>query len=289
VPEGDSLHLAAQKLGPALVGETVRALHLQRRAERTEGLVGKKIQGVEARGKNLLVHFEGGFSLHVHLKMWGRIFLRKLPEVRPSGTSADTVVVLDTDRDRVLVVKAPVARLIRTRDLTRDVHFRHLGPDLLSPTFDADEALRRLSSRKQVPLGEALADQSAVAGIGNVWKSELCFNTKLDPFAPVAAFTDAELASLLELARRLMKETVERKPRTLPDPFTSRRRPRGGIAPVERQTRQDRRLGQKPVSVYERQGEACYDCGARIQMRRQGELGRSTYFCPGCQPERKLA
>jgi endonuclease-8 len=264
-----------------LVGKTVRALLLQRRVERTDGIVGKKIEGVEARGKNLLVHFEGGFSLHVHLKMWGRIFLRPLAETSQTGTSADTVVVLDTDRDRVLVVKAPVARLIRTRDLARDVHFRNLGPDLLAPTFDAAEALRRLASRKEVPLGEALADQSAVAGIGNVWKSELCFNLKLDPFAPVSACTEDELSRLLDLAREQMKETVERKPRKVPDPFT----PRGNT----RAPRQGRRHGQKPVSVYGREGEACYDCGARIRMRRQGELNRSTYFCPGCQPARSSA
>ncbi|HMI91439.1 MAG TPA: zinc finger domain-containing protein, partial [Polyangiales bacterium] len=187
----------------------------------------------------------------------------------------------DTDQHRVIVAHAPVARLIRTEDLVRDLHFRHLGPDLLAPEPDLDEALARLKLRKETPLGEALMDQSAVAGIGNVWKSELCFNLKLDPFAPVATVSDDELRALLQLARKQMKETVERAPRRIPDPFT----PRHGT----RQTRLDRRHGQKPLSVYERAGDPCYDCGTPIAMKHQGAHDRSTYYCPRCQPSRSAA
>lgn len=263
-----------------LLGKQVRALRLARRIERSEGLLGKTIEGVEARGKNLLVHFEGGVSLHVHLKMWGRIFVRSLADA-PRADGPDTVVALDTDAHRVLVVKAPVARLIRRRDLVRDLHFRDLGPDLLGPTFDMDEALRRLALRNPVPLGEALMDQSAVAGIGNVWKSELCFNLKLDPFAKVSACSEAELRALLTMARSMMQETVERAPRRIPDPFA----PRGST----RASRVNHRLGQKRQSVYGRAGERCYDCRTRIEMKRQGGHDRSTYYCPGCQPSRSAA
>jgi endonuclease-8 len=279
VPEGDTLHRAANHLRPLLVGKPIRTLELTRRVESTAALIGKPVIGVEARGKNLLVHIEGDFSLHVHLKMNGWIYSGPHSEGRRPGR--ETVVVLDTDEHRVLVDSAPVARLIRTRDLIRDLHFRHLGPDLLGEVFDIDEALMRLQIRKEVPLGEALMDQSAVAGIGNVWKSELCFNLKLDPFAPMAATTHDELRALLELARKQMKETVERAPRRIPDPFTAR----GG----QRQTRTNHRLGQKRNSVYERGGEPCYDCGTKIEMKRQGEQDRSTYFCPRCQPTRSYS
>ena len=95
----------------------------------------------------------------------------------------------------------------------------------------------------------------------------------------MAAFEEQELRALLALARDQMKENVERQPRKIPDPFA----PRLG----SRTTRKDRRLGQKPVSVYGRAGEACYDCGTRIEMQRQGSLERSTYYCPGCQPSRR--
>jgi endonuclease-8 len=276
VPEGDTLHRAANQLSPRLSGKPVRELSLVRRTESTEGLSGQRIIGVEARGKNLLLHFEGGLSLHVHLKMNGRIAIYKREEARRPG--AEAVVVLDTDDDRVIVSHAPVARLLRTRDLVRDLHFRNLGPDLLAPSFELEEALARLRIRKEMPLGEALLDQSAVAGIGNVWKSELCFNLKLDPFAPVSSTSDDALRGLLGMARRLMTETVERPERRLPDPFA----PRAG----QRHARQNHRHGQKRLSVYERAGEPCYDCGALIQTRQQGAQLRSTYFCPVCQPTR---
>jgi endonuclease-8 len=254
----------------------VVALDLVRRADSTEGLAGKRVSGVEARGKNLLVHFEGGISLHVHLKMNGRVFVYPQRDKRRPGP--DAVVVLDTEEQRVIVSAAPVARLIRTRDLVRDLHFRNLGPDLLAGEFELDEALTRLQMRKEVALGEALMDQSAVAGIGNVWKSELCWNLKLDPFAPVATASEAELRGLLELARKQMKQTVDRAPRRIPDPFAAR----GG----ERHTRPNHRHGQKRQAVYERKGEPCYDCGTLIEMKHQGEQLRSTYYCPKCQPSR---
>lgn len=279
MPEGDTLHRAARHLSPRLTGKAVRRLDLVRRTESTDGLVGQSITGVEARGKNLLVHFAGGHSLHVHLKMNGQVYVYRQDEGRRPGP--DAVAVLDTDEHRVIVSHAPVARLIRTRDLVRDLHFRHLGPDLLADGFDLEEALTRLRWLKEVPLGEAIMDQSVVAGIGNVWKSELCFNLKLDPFAPVAAATEDELRELLTMARRLMRETVERAPRRLPDPFA----PRGG----QRHARLNHRPGQKRLSVYERAGELCYDCGSTVQVKAQGEQLRGTYYCPTCQPSRGAA
>lgn len=280
MPEGDTLHRAANRLAPILIGKPVRTLELMRRSERTEGIVGRAIVGVEARGKNLLVHFEGDFSLHVHLKMLGRIYISSRSPASSAArvTNPNAVALLETDTHRVLIAHAPVARLIRTRDLQRDLHFRDLGPDVLAPDFDLEEALARLTLRKEMPLGEALMDQSAVAGVGNVWKSELCFNLKLDPFAPIAAIDREPLRALLLLARKQMTETVERKPRLIPDPFTPRLSHDG-----MRQARIDRRQGQKPLSVYERAGKPCYDCGAIIEMKRQGAHDRSTYYCPRCQ------
>jgi endonuclease-8 len=269
----------AAELAPILIGKAPRAFALVRRSGDGTGVVGQTVTGVEARGKNLLVHFASGLSLHVHLKMWGRAFIWPLATAKRSA-GPNTVLVLDTDAHRVVVADAPVARLIRTADLIRDLHFRHLGPDLLAPSFDQVEALRRLTLRTQQPLGEALMDQSAVAGIGNVWKSELCFNVKLDPFAPVAAHTEEELRALLVMARELMQKSVAHRPRALPDPFT----PRAARAP-----RLEPRLGQGPTSVYGRAGERCYDCGTTVEMKRQGETQRSTYYCPGCQPSRSAA
>ncbi|HEY6881077.1 MAG TPA: DNA-formamidopyrimidine glycosylase family protein [Polyangiales bacterium] len=276
MPEGDSLHRVAQLLHPKLAGQRLVGLSLIRSAARTDGLLGSTIERVEARGKNLLVHFAVGWSLHVHLKMNGRVRLyprATAPKVPLSATSA----VLDTEAHRVLVYTAPIARLLRTRDLLGDFHLRGLGPDLLGETFDLAEACTRLSLHARRPLGEAIMDQSVMAGIGNVWKSELCFNLRLDPFAPVAAHTESERSALISLARTQMFDNVYGKKSALPDPFAAR---------GERETRMDRRQGEHVLSVYERAGKPCFDCGTTIEMERQGEQRRSTYFCPQCQPRR---
>ncbi|MDB4985794.1 MAG: hypothetical protein JWN04_972 [Myxococcaceae bacterium] len=279
MPEGDSLHRAAQLLYPKLVGERLGSLLLVRSSTRTEGLIGSEISNVEARGKNLLVHFAVGFSLHVHLKMNGRV--RSYPRATaPKIALSAASVVLETAAHRVVIYAAPVARLLRTRDLVGDLYFRDLGPDLLGPSFELAEGIRRLKLRKHTPLGEAIMDQGVIAGIGNVWKSELCFSLRLDPFASVSAFGDEDLAALLSLARTQMFDNVYGPKRTMPDPFEGH---------GERKARLDRRQGEHVLSVYEREGKACYDCGAPIEMRRQGEQQRSTYFCPSCQPARSQA
>ncbi len=280
MPEGDSLHHVALRLAPALVGKPLRELRLVRRTDDTRGLAGRHVIGVEARGKNLLVHFEGGFSLHVHLKMNGRVAIYPRDDSRRLNESR-VVVVLDTESHRVVCESAPVARLLRTSDLSKDLHLRTLGPDLLAPEFDVAAAAIRLSRCGETPLGEALMDQSVIAGIGNVWKSELCFTCRLDPFAAVSAHTAAELESLLVLAHRQMRDNVHGRKRTIPDPFSGSRH--------ERKTRVGRRLGERAVSVSERAGERCYDCGAIIAVKKQGATHRSTYYCPVCQPSRVVA
>jgi endonuclease-8 len=279
MPEGDSLHRVAQMLGPKLVGERVAALSLVRSNTRTEGVIGCLITAVEARGKNLLIHLDPTWSLHVHLKMNGRVRLFALTSA-PKVALSHAALVLETATHRVVVYDAPIARLLRTRDLRGDFHLRGLGPDLLGPSFELDEACSRLAAQRARPLGEAVMDQGVVSGIGNVWKSELCFTLRLDPFAPVAAHSADELASLLSLARTQMVDTVFAPKRSMPDPFEPR---------VFRKTRLDRRQGEGVLSVYEREGKPCYDCGAMIRMQRQGEQRRSTYYCPQCQPSRSAS
>jgi endonuclease-8 len=275
VPEGDTIHALARKLGPLLTGAVVVRALLPRRTDRTEGLTGTTITGVEARGKNLLVHFSNGLSLHTHLQMNGSWRV-----VSPPGfASRDVVAIIETKDVAAICIRAPVARLLRTKDIVKDLAFRDLGPDLLGETFDEDEAIRRLMRRAHTTLAEALLDQGAVAGIGNVWKSELCFNLKLDPLAKVARYSEDELRALVRLARAQLLENVVQPKRTLPDPFE----PKGQM----RTARRDRRMGEARLSVYERAGERCYDCGTTLEMQRQGELWRSTYWCPVCQPTRR--
>jgi endonuclease VIII len=160
-------------------------------------------------------------------------------------------MVLQTDQWQVVAFSVPTLKLI-TRRLT------HLGPDVLGD-FDAAEAVHRLRARPDMPLGVAIMDQTAVAGVGNIYKSETLFTLALDPFAPVSAFTDDTLRATVERARRLMTSNLQGRMRTTT------------------------RNNAQRYYVYRRKDRPCTRCGTLIDMRRQGEQNRSTYFCPKCQ------
>lgn len=298
MPEGDTLHRIAQRLAPVLEGQTVLALELPRSTQRTEHLVGHRVTRVEAWGKNLLIFFDEGSVLHTHLRMGGAWHLYRADE--PWRRSPNTVVVALAIAGYLAVCfRAPVVRLLRARDLPMHSTLGHIGPDLLGQAFDAGEALRRLRALDDEPLGVAVMDQQAVAGIGNVYKSELLFLTGLDPFAPVRAFSDEELAHLIDLSRRVMQANVappgEGAAAGGGAPgqhylYTRTTRDLEGIGETKRRRRKPllAGLGQRdePRSVYRRAGSPCLDCGTLIEMRRQGEAQRSTYFCRTCQPPR---
>ncbi|WP_437767739.1 DNA-formamidopyrimidine glycosylase family protein [Sorangium sp. So ce281] len=278
MPEGDTLFRIAAALGPALAGARVVALELPRSDQPCRWLVGRRVERVEARGKNLLIFFDEGTVLHTHLRMSGAWHLYREGE-RWKRSEATATAILAVPGYVAVCFRAPVARLLRASALRGDRLLGGLGPDLLGGAFDAAEALRRLRALDEAPLGVAIMDQRVVAGIGNIYKSELLFRTRLDPFAPVRAYSDEELSAMLDVGRRLLQANVE--PR---DAASAYRGPTAHYA-ATRTTRAggDRR---RPVSVYGREGYACYDCGAAIQMRRQGTMMRSTYFCPRCQPTR---
>lgn len=260
MPEGDTIHRVAARLTPYLLGKRVRTLELPRRAQVIERVNDRRVTSIEARGKNLLIQFDedppgrDAIVLHTHLKMNGawRAYAAGAPRPRVSGY---VVAWLEVEDGCLAVCShAPVVRVLRARDLVRDPRLASLGPDPISPGFEREEALRRLRARAESPLGEALLDQAAIAGIGNVWKSELLSLHRLDPFAPVSAFTDDELLDVLASTQRGMRRSAKGAPR--------------------------------PSRVYGRSGEPCLHCGETISMRRQGELQRSTYWCARCQPTR---
>jgi endonuclease-8 len=136
----------------------------------------------------------------------------------------------------------------------------HLGPDVLSESFDANEAVRRLRERADLPIGVAIMDQKAVAGVGNIYKSETLFSVRANPFAPVSALTDEQLRAIVDRARRLMRSNLH--------------------STTMRTTTQ--RSDQR-YYVYKRSHRPCVRCGTIVEMQRQGEQARSTYYCPKCQ------
>ncbi len=255
MPEGDTILRAARTLGRALGG---------RRIVRSEGadVEERIVTRVEARGKNLLVHFDDGRALHTHMRMTGSWHVYR-PGERWQRPASRARVVLETDAYVAVCFDAPVARMLASGGDRRDSGLANLGPDVLAPGFDAREAAERLRLLGDLPIGEALVAQSALAGVGNVYKSETLFLCGVDPFEPVQELSDDALVRILAKARELMQASVD-----------------GRIPPSER-----RALGRGARAwVYLRSGRPCRRCGTSIRMRRQGEAGRSTYWCPSCQP-----
>jgi endonuclease VIII len=201
MPEGDSLHRAARRL-QVLVGErvAVETPHPQAAAERVaERLDGRRLLGVEAVGKNLLLSFEGGLVLRSHLRMSGRWQVRR----RGSPRRGLPWLVLQSPSHEAVLWNGPVLELSNRAT-------RRLGPDILAEAADFERMLANL--RREHPgreLGDALLDQRLVAGIGNLWKAEALWHARVSPWRPLGELTDEELQNGLGEAARLMRGSIE--------------------------------------------------------------------------------
>jgi endonuclease VIII len=201
MPEGDSLHRAARRL-QVLVGERVEVASPHPRGAATgvaEQLDGRRLESVEAVGKNLILRFEGGLVLRSHLRMTGRWTLRE----RGAASRGRPWLVLRGRRNEGVLWGGPVLELSERR-------VRRLGPDILGSPPDFDEmlaGLRRSDQRRTV--GDALLDQRLVSGIGNLWKAESLWRARVSPWRPLNDVTDDELVAVLREASRLMRRSVE--------------------------------------------------------------------------------
>ena len=269
MPEGDTIFRAARTLGAVLTGRTVLRAEsdLAALSPARARLVGRRIEGVEALGKNLLMRFDDGRVLHTHMRMHGSWHVYRKGE-RWQRAPHRARLVLEVEGFVVVCFDAPVVELMSPSRAETNPALASLGPDILAPNFDADEARRRLRARElgDSPIGDAVLDQRAVAGIGNVYKSEVLFVMRVDPFAPVSSFDDAMLDAIIDAARRLMQHNVL--------PGQRMRTIRRGSAGEG---------GRGRFYVYGRSGKPCYVCSATIGMKRQGSAARSTYFCSRCQ------
>lgn len=259
MPEGDTVWLTAKRLHAALGGQQVRRFELRMPQLIGIDLCGDTVEEVVPRGKHLLMRFASGRTLHSHLRMDGSWHLSAVARPRH---------VLPGRYMRALVGTASwLAAGYRVHDLcvvSRSDEPRlvgHLGPDLLGPDWDQDEAVRRLRTQLDRPVGEALLDQRNLAGIGNLYKSETLFVTHVDPWTPVGEIAD--LDRIVATARRLM--------------LANREHPAQSTTGLLARGRQH--------WVYGRAGEGCLRCRTPIQRRDQGQPPnqRSTYWCPGCQ------
>jgi endonuclease VIII len=268
MPEGDTIFRTAAVLRSVLVGQRVVAARARpgpglRRVPDLSRVADATVTSVEARGKHLLIGFDNGLTLRSHLRMRGS-WHRYRPGEPWRLPKSQANAILETAGAVAVAFNTPTLELLTDAGLARDRSLRELGPDLLGTDLDAEEALRRLRERGAEQLGNALLDQRAVAGIGNVVKSETAFIERLDPWSPVSAFSDEELRGTLKTARGLLQANT-----------------RGGA----RVTTGDPRRGRQ-LWVYGRAGRPCRRCGTLIQSARQGELARTTYWCPRCQGAR---
>jgi endonuclease VIII len=262
MPEGDTVHRIARVLVGELQGRSLTKLFLRDRGDVTE-LAGRTVHAVEARGKHLLVHIEGGWTLRVHLGMKGRWVRRHVRERLPR----DVTALLVAGETAFVCERAYTAELVRTSALRTHPRLGRLGPDLLAEPPDIEEAVRRarLPACADREIGDLLLDQRVAAGIGNVYKSEVLFECRVHPRTRVGSLSDVQLRALFGKAAQLMRLNLLTRRRT--------------AVPLKRRPA----ASSQRLWVYMRNGKPCLDCGTRIERFMQGDMARSTYFCPECQ------
>jgi endonuclease VIII len=258
VPEGDTIFRAARTLNQALAGRTVTrfdsVFSKLTRVDHDEPLRGRTIERVDTRGKHLLIWFSGDLVLRTHMRMHGSWHIYR-PGERWQRPRAEMRIIIGTPEYEAVAFSVPVAELTSGRDLERDPAVRDLGPDILAGEFDTAEAIRRIESMPDAQIADALLDQRAIAGIGNIFKSEALFVARIDPFARVGDLSRADVERAVDAARRLMRASALRRPAAF--------------------------------SVYSRSGRPCRRCGTPIVRRKQGVDARVTYWCERCLGERR--
>lgn len=308
MPEGDTIHKLAQVLGESLVDVTLTSVYVRGRGE-IALLRGARVERIRAVGKHMIIAFAGGRGLRVHLGMKGR--WRRYPRAAASasGTSgaagtagavrmsdtrggdwkrfgARASLVLATDTEAFVCLGAAQVELLAGTVLDRHRALDRLGPDLLSGnasepddaapkrdglSIDYAEICKRARQpwRRQQPIAELLLDQTVASGIGNVYKSEVLFLRGVHPRTPVGQLDDQALIAIYTEAARLMRANLG---------------PGGRVTVMpERRTPGTPDLTPRHW-VYGRLHQPCLRCGTTIQMFRQGDQARSTYWCPRCQP-----
>jgi endonuclease VIII len=258
MPEGDTIHYAANRMRPVLCGArpVVETPHPRHRMDRwPERLGGRTVESVDAHGKHLFIRFEGDPAVHSHLRMTGS--WATYENGRPWRRSPKRAwLVLRAREHAVVQFDGPVLELLTDARVRNDPRIAHLGPDILAPEFDAERFLRRLREDDPTrPIADALIDQQTIAGIGNLWKSEGCFAAGIDPWRPAGRVSDEEALAIVESIRPRMQHSAEHG------------------------------FQRREQHVYERAGRPCPRCGpaARIQRRHQGDGNRKTFWCPQCQ------
>jgi endonuclease-8 len=279
MPEGDTIYRSARAMQRAIGGKVCTGFETGlaplARVNDDAPLTGRMIEKVEARGKWLLMYFSGDLILVTHMLMSGSWHLYKTGEKWWMGKDRMRAVIRTADW-QAIAFNVPVAEFHTARSLERYSQIPKLGIDLLSDEFTVENGVAKLKAYgAEYPAAEVavvLLNQRVLAGLGNVYKSEVAFAAAVNPFRAMSTITDRELEVMAEVSQKWLKVNVLDGAGDGIVTYSGNRRTTGASDRAER------------LWVYGRQGEECRRCGAPIQMRKQGEQARSTYWCPSCQP-----
>lgn len=261
--EGHSILRWARSLR-SLLGQPLIQVDLpQRWAARAAALPGQYLREIQTHGKHLILHLSGGMSLHCHAMMYGSWQFGK-PGMTLRKPEKNVRLRLRTVNHEAVFFNGPVVELLTAEELQAHKRLTTLGPDILHPDFDRDEAWQRLRRAADRPIGDALLDQGIVAGIGNIFKSEGLFLAALDPRAAVELTSRTQVERLWDLLVPVMLANAARS---------------GPVVTLNRNLSR----GAERYWAYRRTGRPCFRCNSIIEMVRQGELRRTTYFCGRCQ------
>jgi endonuclease VIII len=271
VPEGDTIWRTARTLQRAIGGRVVTRFETMlpklARVDEDTPLAGRTVESVESEGKWLVMRFSGGLILLTHMLMSGSWHIYR-PGERWQRRREDMRIVIETAEWIAVGFNVPVAEFHTGESLARREGFRTLGPRVLEETFDAGQAIGNLRSRPDLEIGVALLKQQLVAGLGNVFKSEVCFAAGVNPFRTVGSLTEDELCKLIAAAVRLMRANIGE----------------GSGDPIVTYFGMRRTTGfPDNYWVYHRTGKPCRKCGAPIVSRRHAVDARSSFWCPECQ------
>jgi endonuclease-8 len=276
MPEGDTLYRTARTLGRAFSGTAITGFRTQLAPLASwndqHPVAGQSIDRIESRGKWLLMFFSGGSVLLTHLRMNGSWHVYRRGE-RWRAPGHAMRIVLENATWQAVGFSVPVAEVRSLSQIDRDSRIPRPEIDILRPEFDLAAAAARIQSRSTEAIADVLLDQSVLAGVGNEFKSEICFACAVNPFAPIASLSDARIAEIVGTAVRMVRQNIiEDTPETTVTYRGFGRRTRRASDPRER------------VWVYGRAGEPCHQCSSIIEHRLQGPDARVSFWCSQCQP-----
>jgi len=263
VPEGDSVYLLARRLEPALRGRRLQRGELRVPAHATDDLAGRTTLELDTHGKHLLTRFDGGLTLHTHLRMDGSWTVVRPGRSLPRNLLPDVRVLLAVESGPTAYgLSIPVVELLPTAGESDAVG--HLGPDPLRADWNAAAAVSRLESEPERTLAAALLDQRNLAGLGNLWVNEICFLRGHSPWTPM---NEVDLAATVALAARALRHSA--------------------LVPGAYQVTTGRNRRGQDHWVSGRAGQPCLRCGTLIRVAAEvpgDPERRRTWWCPRCQP-----